>query len=303
MSNNKIKIDICVATYKRPLLLERNIVSILKQKLRDDIEFRVIVIDNDILGSAKEIVNKISKETDVEIIYDIEPRQNIALARNKGFSHVDAAEYFVCVDDDEHVVDTWLISLLESLERYNADVVFGPVEEILPDGTPSWIVEGGYFKRNTYEDGFLLKHGGTGNVLIKSSILDAQPFNESFGLTGGSDTELFHKLYQQGFKLIWCNRAIAMEEVMEKRLNLKWLLMRAYRGGQVFIRVYSVYWSKLYLLYWYLTRLSYAFVSIFLSILFLPIRKSKSIFYLRKFMSNIGQLTGKWGFSYKEYLK
>ena len=302
MKNSKVKIDICVATYKRPKLIVKTLQSLLGQDVRDDVEFRIIVIDNDASCSAREVVHQISGVSDIEIIYDVEPRQNIALARNKGFTHVDA-DYFVCVDDDEWVVEKWLMALLEASEKYNADVVFGPVEEILPENVPPWIIEGGYFKRKQYEDGKLVKHGGTGNVLIKTSIIKEPPFNEMFGLTGGSDTELFHKLYQKGYKLIWCNKAVAMENVMQKRLSLKWLLMRAYRGGQVYIRVYSCYWSRPYLFYWYLTRVVYSFLSLVFAAIYLPVKKTKAIHFLRKFMSNVGQLTGNFGLSYKEYVK
>jgi len=167
MQNKVIKIDICVATFKRPHLVVSNLKSLLKQKVRSDVVYRIIVIDNDSACSAKEAVYKVKDSTDVEIIYDVEGRQNIACARNKGFTHVDA-DYFVCVDDDEQVIDTWLMALLEALEAYEADVVFGPVEEMLPDNVPPWIIEGGYFKRKSHENGALVKHGGTGNVLIKT---------------------------------------------------------------------------------------------------------------------------------------
>jgi succinoglycan biosynthesis protein ExoM len=302
MKNFEINIDICVATYKRPYMLANNLQSIIKQSVSNNVNFRVIVIDNDIDCSAKGVVYEIQKQSRVEVVYDVEARQNIAAARNKALTHV-TGDYFVCVDDDEWVSDGWLMTLFGALKKYNADVVFGPVVEVLPEGVESWIIEGGFFKRKSYESGKLVKHGATNNVLMKRSIVDAQPFNESFGLTGGSDTELFHKLYQKGYKLIWCNEAYVSEKVLDNRLNLKWLLMRSYRGGQGYIRVYSKYWTKSYLIYWYMRRVINSMLAIILSVTYFPVRKAKAIYYLRKLMSNIGQLTGNFGLTYKEYSK
>jgi succinoglycan biosynthesis protein ExoM len=300
MNENKIKIDVCVATYKRPHLIEACLNSIIIQKVRDDVEFRIIVIDNDKACSAKDNVNKIQSNTNINIIYDTESNQNIAAARNKALTHVDA-DYFVCIDDDEQATAGWLMALLESIEKYDADVAFGPVDEVIPDSADQWLKEGGFFSRPKHESGALLTQGATNNTIVKTSIVEDQPFNLAYGVTGGSDAELFSKLYRQGYKLIWCNEALVREDVMPSRLNLKWLLMRSYRGGQTYIRVHSPHWSKPYLMYWYFLRVVYIFISVISTAVLYPFKKTAGVFFLRKLIANIGHLTGRSGFIYNEY--
>jgi len=49
--------SICIATYKRPELLEILLQSLSKQKLPESVEIEVIIVDNDKSESAKEAVD------------------------------------------------------------------------------------------------------------------------------------------------------------------------------------------------------------------------------------------------------
>jgi len=46
-------------TYKRPALLKKCLLSILNQNLSNEIILEIIVVDNDTLGSAKQVVEEI----------------------------------------------------------------------------------------------------------------------------------------------------------------------------------------------------------------------------------------------------
>ena len=38
--------SVCIATYKRPYLLEKLLISLMNQNLPDDLEMEVIIVDN-----------------------------------------------------------------------------------------------------------------------------------------------------------------------------------------------------------------------------------------------------------------
>lgn len=127
-------IDICLATFKRPNLLAEALQSLARLKV-DGFRIRVIVVDNDRYATAHATVEEFRQSVSFEVIYDVEPIQSIPLARNRALSHV-RGDYFAFFDDDETVPANWLTTLLATMRRYDADVVFGPVEGLLPSDAP-----------------------------------------------------------------------------------------------------------------------------------------------------------------------
>lgn len=233
----KTAVDVCVATFRRPKLLSELLDSLLAQSL-DQIQMRIIVIDNDSQESARPIVERFQSVGQTSLIYDVEPKQGISSVRNRALSHVQT-KYFAFVDDDEVVSPEWLVKLLLAIEHYKADVVFGPVVQVLPAIAPEWAIKSKVFRRNRQPTGTTVRHGGTGNVLIRYSALGdpLQTFDASFGLTGGEDTEFFYRLHLVGKRLIWCDEAIVQESVPQERLSRKWVWQRGYRGGQSYARI------------------------------------------------------------------
>lgn len=245
-------IDVCIATYKRPILLSNLLTSIARQTL-DGIRLRIIVIDNDQEQSAHSVVKAFKGRNKIELIYDVEPQKNIALARNRALQHV-TAEYLVFVDDDETVSRTWLSALLKSLTKYSADVAFGPVTCILPANAPTWAER--LFKRAHYQTGEQVSFGGAGNVMMRRRILKdlTAYFNPDFGLTGGEDTEFFYRLHLMNKRLIWCDEAAVDEYVPMARVSLQWIRMRGYRSGQTYNRIVVSRYSVTKKCVWFLTK-------------------------------------------------
>ncbi len=53
----KASVDVCIATYKRPILLNNLLESLSKQVLEGLTKYRFIIVDNDVRQSAKSVVN------------------------------------------------------------------------------------------------------------------------------------------------------------------------------------------------------------------------------------------------------
>ncbi|MEW8441397.1 MAG: glycosyltransferase family 2 protein [Candidatus Thiodiazotropha taylori] len=297
-------VDICIATYKRPVLLKSLLNTLVADVSDCDLDVSIIVIDNDEEKSALEIVESVNLRTKLKITYSTQPIQNIALARNDAIS-ISTKKYIVFIDDDELPEKNWLVNLVDAAIKFNADVVFGPVNPIYPDGTPNWIVAGKYFDRKRLKTGTLMPHGGTGNTLIKRHVFKepGNLFDKKYGLTGGSDTELFSRLSSLNYRLIWCDEAVVNEVVERRRLTLKWLLFRAYRGGQVYYRVFSSKYGATKKLYEFVKRLTYIMIAVVIFFITLPFGKKLYVKGLRKIASNIGHISGMFGGMYEEYQK
>jgi len=103
---------------------------------------------------------------------------------------------------------------------------------------PAWVERGRFFVRPRYRTGHPLSVAGAGNALVRSGLLTEQsgPFSPQFALSGAEDTHLFMRLKRLGARMVWADEAVVDERVPKTRLNVRWLLQRAYRGGNGFAR-------------------------------------------------------------------
>ena len=232
MSTNTQHISVCICTYKRPHLLRRLLKELACQDTGGLFTYSIVVVDNDQLRSAETVVSECSADATVSVEYQIEARQNIALARNKAIQHAHG-DYVAFIDDDEFPTKRWLLTLFEACREYAVDGVLGPVKPHFDEAPPEWVITGKFYERATYPTGFVIdwKKGRTGNVLLRTHLFaaDAQPFRPEF-LTG-EDQDFFARKIDQGHVFVWCNEALAYEVVPPIRWKRSFMLRRALLGG------------------------------------------------------------------------
>jgi cellulose synthase/poly-beta-1,6-N-acetylglucosamine synthase-like glycosyltransferase len=196
--------------------------------------YSIVVADNDHLQSAKAVVCDFAAASGIPITYCVEPRQNIALARNKAIENANG-DFVAFIDDDQFPTKRWLLTLFKACNEYDVDGVLGPVKPHFDEAPPKWVVEGKFYERPTYPTGFVIdwRKGRTGNVLLKKRIFaaDAQPFRPEF-LTG-EDQDFFRRMIDKGHVFIWCNEAVAYEVVPPTRWKRTFMLRRALLRGTV----------------------------------------------------------------------
>lgn len=286
---NNINITACICTYKRPFLKE-TLLSLQRQAYKMPIVLDFVVIDNDELGSAKELVESVFHNTDFSFQYAIEPEKNICLARNRSLS-LAKGEWVLFMDDDETAEPDLVQNILSAALVHSAQIVIGSVKPSYPDNTPSWIKSGGLFLRPLPATGTPVNYGGTGNMLVKKAVINKLkgPFNEDFGLTGGGDTDFCCRLIKNGCKIISCQEAIVTEEVERNRVNLDYLIKRAIRGGETYVRSVTRSLSGSQVAYGIFKAVVLLVACCLLFIIHLPFGKSRSIKWLLKGFSQYGK--------------
>lgn len=225
-------ISVCICTYKRPLLLRRLLQELSVQETGGRFTFSIIVVDNDRSESARNFVQDFIAESSVGLSYYVEPRQNIALARNKAVENA-RGDFVAFIDNDEFPTKRWLLTLFEACHQHNVDGVLGPVRPHFDRDPPAWVVKGKFYERQTYPTGLVIdwRKGRTGNVLLQKRIFSGceQPFRPEF--RQGEDQEFFHRIIEKGYVFIWCNEAVAYEEVPPIRWKRSFMLRRALLRG------------------------------------------------------------------------
>jgi len=232
MTDEMKQISVCVCTYKRPKFLKRLLEELDGQDTSGLFSYSIIITDNDEFQSAKIVVSDFAAASMISIRYCVEPRQNIALARNKAIEMADG-DFIAFIDDDEFPTKTWLLTLFTACNKYDVDGVLGPVRPHFDETPPEWVVEGRFYERPTYPTGFVIDwtKGRTGNVLLKRRIFETctQPFRPEF-LTG-EDQDFFRRMIQEGHVFVWCNEAVAYEVVPPIRWKRTFMLRRALLRG------------------------------------------------------------------------
>lgn len=234
----KNHISVCICTYKRPQMLA-NLLSKLQNQVTDNLfAYSAVVVDNDTNQSAKATVTDWQNKSSIKIDYFCEPQQNIALARNKAVANANGS-FIAFIDDDEFPENTWLINLFKIQQEYKVAGVLGPVKPYFEVTPPQWVVKSRICERLSFPTGTILKRPTdtrTGNVLFDKAIFTdlKEPFNSTFGLSGGEDVDFFIRMMKNGLTFVWCDEARVYEIVPLHRLRKKHFLKRALlRGGVV----------------------------------------------------------------------
>jgi GT2 family glycosyltransferase len=228
-------VAICVATLGRPNSLVRCLEGISRLVPADDVAIRVLVVDNDHRGPARDVVDRVRQSSPWPIDYVIEPVRGIPQARNRALARTVGADAVAFIDDDEVPQPLWLQAIVRRWRRGGADVLIGPSVPVFDVEPPGWVRDGAFFEPPRHPDDSPLPYWfcRTSGVLIDRGALPDGPevFDERFRFTGGSDTDLFERMARQGRTFTWVADALIDQLVPPTRATPAWLAGRAYRIG------------------------------------------------------------------------
>lgn len=227
-------ISVCVPTFKRPSMLDRCLEAIEGQE-QSGFTYSVVVVDNDWMESAREIVSGRQKRAGMRLEYFVEPEQNISKARNAAVAN-SHGELIAFIDDDELPCSTWLKNLHTAFERFSADGVLGPVIPRYEGTPPAWLIRSGLCTRRSFKTGARLinpRYLRAGNLLFSRRILekDRAPFSPDLGRSCGEDADFLGRMVEQGRIFVWCEEAKVYEEVPRDRQTRSYHLRRAFLRG------------------------------------------------------------------------
>ena len=228
------RITVCICTFRRPDHLVRLLDALAGQARQPFFFFDIVVVDNDRDRSGEPAVRTFQRQGRIPTVYDVEPEQNISLARNRAI-RIAQGNVLAFIDDDELPHPEWLAHLYQTLNEHRADGVLAPVIPDFPDAAPAWVRRAQVFKRRRLRTGTRIdsQDARTGNLMIRRSIfVDGELwFDPRFGRTGGEDSDFFSRQFSQGRFFVWCDEAVASEGVPPERWTLAFHVKRYLRSG------------------------------------------------------------------------
>lgn len=228
---------VAIVTYKRPRQLEAAIRAAVDQIAALPLRTRLIVVDNDPHGSAREVVERVVSSS---IQYVLEVQPGIPAARNAALNAASDCRLLAFIDDDELPNENWLTSLVASWEEWQCDAVAGPTVRLLDGSEDEWVAASGFFAPTRRPHGTVLPGAPTGNLLLDLTTVRrlGLRFDDRFRTTGGSDTLFTRQLVAHGGIIRWCADAVTVEPTPADRATREWVLARDRRTGNSWSRVH-----------------------------------------------------------------
>jgi len=235
MKSDRPQISIIIPTQRRLVGLETAIRSVFRQIKTDFSVLEMVVVDNDLFPSARDVVERLGGAAPLLVTYVHEPTPGVASARNAAMA-VARGAWIAFLDDDEEAGPDWLAPLMAVQAMFEADVVFGPVRGRVPDHLSAHkaYLEWFFSRIGPGEAEVLDRHYGCGNSLIRRSALPHQtaPFSMARNQMGGEDDVLFAEMQAQGVRFAWAPEAWVWEDPPAERLTLSYTLSRSFSFGQ-----------------------------------------------------------------------
>jgi succinoglycan biosynthesis protein ExoM len=231
-SEENVRIVITICTRGRPRLLDACLSSVTSQIPVDGVHLEIAVIENNEFLTCGEIVARHARSSGIPIHAVLEPELGIPFARNAcgRFAAENDFDWLLYIDDDEIARPDWFATMISASRTYKADVLYGRVVPIYPEGSPSWMVPRSINKRPT---GTVLTKAEGHNTLVRSCVFRSDGmglrFDTAMRFTGGSDTDFFSRVHFAGGRIVWVGDAVVDEDVPASRMTVEWQLRRAFR--------------------------------------------------------------------------
>lgn len=169
------RVSVIIPTYRRPLLLQRAIASVLQQTFRD---FRACVFDN-ASGDETATVVAAASSQDARVEYNVQP-ENVGAFDNfvSGMQQVDT-EFFSFLSDDDVLFPAFLATAVRELDRHpNAMMFAGSTLEFSDSGTVQyapvarWPREGQYDPPEAVWHMLGNRHPTWTSILFRRAVID-----------------------------------------------------------------------------------------------------------------------------------
>lgn len=230
-----------IPTFRRPDLL-RGLLDGLKAELAVQPAF-IIVADNDCGIEASAIVDAF-KSSWSDVVCIPVPERGVAQVRNAIVATASRFrpewKWLLMLDDDGCVEPGWMKAMLSCGETYEAHLVGGPVEGVLPKDAGLLARNSIFASRRRWPTGPVDTLNTTQNLAISRrtlGLISLPLFRDQYGATGGEDYDLFRQVANAGGRLVWCDEAVVVEPAPPDRLQYWSLLSRYYSTGAYMARI------------------------------------------------------------------
>jgi len=246
-----MNISVVLCTYNRAGIIGKALDSILASIVPPDIDWEILVVDNNSADATKEVVSTYCARYSGRVRYTFAAEQGLSNARNAGIND-SRATVIAFTDDDITVEPDWLWKLASPLLR--DDGVAGVGGRVCPPHDfvrPAWLALDGsamdssgvlaIFDQGS-TPGELKKSPFGANMAYRRSVFAKYGgFRPDLGRSGANllsneDTEFGERLMKAGERLAYEPSAVVHHPISKERLSKDYFLAWWYAHGQATFR-------------------------------------------------------------------
>ena len=241
MNQNRFnKYSIIIPSFNRADEIKELVRSI--QNLRfDRNKFEVLIVDDGSTDNTIELLKKYQEEANYTLTYCSQNNQGPGAARNKGTQEADG-DFFIFIDSDCTVPESWLSEINTALNNNNADAFGGP--DTYRDEFPAILKAINYSMTSFITTGGL--RGKKGKKLAKfyprsfNMGISRQIIKKigGFGsLRHGQDIEFSNRIIKSGAKIVFVSNAPVYHK---RRTNIRRFYKQVFNWGVARINLYTI---------------------------------------------------------------
>jgi glucosyl-dolichyl phosphate glucuronosyltransferase len=219
--------SVILCTRDRAARLPATLSALGAMRVREGIEWEVLVIDNGSVDSTKNVIESFIRESHSRFRYVYEPSPGKTYALNRGIQKA-RGEILAFTDDDAIVEANWLEEIVKAFDRYSADGIGGKVIPIWEAERPAWLSDRFLNVLALLDYGnksFQLTWGepphmlyGVNYAFRKSVFERVGGFNIILG-TRGEDQEFFDRLKQVDARVFYEPSVVVRHVIPQERLT------------------------------------------------------------------------------------
>lgn len=218
------------------------------------------------------------------------PENNISTGRNILLKHT-REEHLVFVDDDEYPTSLWLLALVEAMQKYNCKLIAGPILPVFPPAVLEWVESVDLHNTQGLTSGDRIDYAASGNFIINRKGLENVSFCESFGKSGGEDTQFFLQLKDKGYQMYWCAEAIVYEDIPPSKATPEYMIHRFMTQGRSYRIIMEQRGEIRSMLLFRLHAAVLAFTAISIGKMLTQIRPISAAWWMKRGYANLGKIT------------
>jgi glycosyltransferase involved in cell wall biosynthesis len=243
----KLRVSVIICTYNRAEMLSRTLESVRRLSVPADVDWELVVVDNNSPDRTKEAVSRFSE--DMPIRYLFEPQQGKTFALNRAVRE-STGDLLLFTDDDVQLQPCWLEEFVRAGREYPDAAWFGGrVCAWWADGYPKWLREDalaslkGYFvlydlgpEERLYKPTDNAPIGA--NMAVRRPLFDAIGlYREDLGPRGDrrgtcDDSELIWRACAAGLQGVYVPNAVCEHYVPGNRLRVAKFLAYGLAKGE-----------------------------------------------------------------------
>ena len=145
LGGNVFQLDVVICTYNNASLLDRTLDFLGKQQVAPDVEWGVLIVDNNCTDSTSDVIEKHLRSGRIPCLSRVvEPRQGLTPARLCGVMKT-SADWLAFLDDDCLVSGNWIAHVCSFAQTHPTCGAFGG--KVIPEWEhppPAWLSKFGY---------------------------------------------------------------------------------------------------------------------------------------------------------------